>query len=196
MPVLVGEPHLAHGLPDDEQEVLAIDRLGHEVEGARLHDLDDRMHRGIAAAYDDLDRGSLVLDALEELEPVQALEEHVRDEDGDRLASDDLERGVAVPNSLSGVAVGAECGEQKLPELVLAFDDQNRRLIGHFSCVGRATVPGATLSRLAAPRRARHQGKISRGENGDPEPSGVSASSPTASCRKSASSSSSSCDRA
>ncbi len=131
--VLGREALLPDGLSDDEEEVLAVDRLRDVVEGARLHDLHDGVHRRVPACDDDLEVRGLLLDPLEELEPVQALQEEVGDKYGDRFATRDLERGVAIPGTERGVAVRAQSTEQELAKLVFTFNDQDRRLVGHFS---------------------------------------------------------------
>jgi hypothetical protein len=140
-PVLLGEALLAERVPRGDQDALAVGRLLDEVEGAQLHRLHRRLHRAVAGEDNDGRRAVLLLQLLQDLEPVHLGHLDVEEHEVRRLLLGELEPHRPVRGEEDLVALVLEDHLEGRADGVLVVDDEDPRLHGRLSTSIRVRKP-------------------------------------------------------
>jgi hypothetical protein len=139
---------LVHG----QQQVVAVERLAEEVEGAGLHRRDREVDVPVGGDHQDGGRGGSLFDPTQDLQAAHPRHLHVGDDQGVALGREAGQPGLAVGGPLDPIAGLAQVVEPELAAGVVVLDEQDR-LGGHAR--GHGSAAGAKRFRLVASSRAR-----------------------------------------
>jgi len=149
-PVL--EPGERDAALDREGELVDLERLGHEVVGARADRLDGELHRAERRDQDDRQLGPELEHAAAQLHAADVLHVDVADHDVDLVVLEDRERLRAGAGGERVEAAAAQAGGEQVPHALVIVDDQHPRGHGTSGTWIENVVPRGLVATSIQPR--------------------------------------------
>ncbi len=115
------------GRSDAHQQLVAKERLLHEVDGAELHGLDRRVDRAEAGHHDERRVDAHVAELAQDVDAREPRHPHVGQDDVEAVALRQLESLFAGRDRLHGVAGGAQHAAGALAHARIVVDEEDSR---------------------------------------------------------------------